>query len=574
MIGVRSGSVRRCLVASATLLVLSMAVASGAQAAAPQWLGQEQVDPHNSALNTVSCSSPSFCVAGGLDLVVQDHAVRADISSQLSSDTDEVAATSCASGTTVCAVTDDSGGAYTLTGETLSARTQVAANGFDAVSCPTSSFCMAIDALGNTFRLGGGSWTAVSKLGFLSSTLSDLQVSCVSTQFCLAAVPGSGTDEDYYTYNGLNWSAASVLESTGAVESGLSCTSTMFCVAADTSDNTLKFNGTTWTSPQHQGSGTTLNDQFSVSCAGTFCLEDSFEDGSTYLTSDGTTWSPGANLKDPDTGNGAGGPTACTSSTMCVVVDLSGIGNTYALPDTLATQPSLTGSAVAGSTISLSKGTATNPGTSIVDAFQRCLGGCAALSGTSYTTTLADVAANIQDVETTGVGLDVEGPFVSNVIGPIVTPPSTGGGSGGGGSGGGGSGGGGLINTPGPSPASIGSAKVSGTSAEVIVSCPSASSAACTVTLTLVVTEKLKGTKVISILARTPKITTRKVTIGTASATVTPGAHKQLSVSLNGTGKKLLAARHTLAADLSITQKGVAAANRKLTFKAPHKKQK
>jgi hypothetical protein len=576
MIGVRSGSVRRWLVASATLVVLSMAVASGAQAAAPEWLGQEQVDPHNSALNTVACSSPSFCVAGGLDLVVQDHAVRADISSQLSSDTDEVAAISCASGTTFCVVTDDSGGAYTLTGETLSARTQVASNGFDAVSCPTSSFCMAIDALGNTFRLGSGSWAPVSRLGSLSSTLSDLQVSCVSSQFCLAALPGSGNDEDSYTYTGSAWSGASVLESTGAVESGLSCTSSTFCVAADTSDNTLKFNGATWTSPQHQGSGTTLNDHFYVSCAGTFCLEDSFEDGSTYLASDGSTWSPGANLKDPDTGNGAGGPTACTSSTMCVVVDLSGIGNTYALPDTLATQPSLTGSAVAGSTISLSKGTATNPGTSIVDAFERCLGGCAALSGTSYTTTLADADANIQDVETTGVGLDIEGPFTSNVVGPIVVAPSSGGGTGGGGSGGGtgggGSGGGGLITSPTPSPASIGSAKVSGTSAQVTISCPSANSAACTVTLTLVVTEKLKGTKVISILARTPKITTRKVTIGTASATVTPGAHKQLTVSLNGTGKKLLAARHTLAASLSVTQRGAAAATRKLTFKAPHKK--
>jgi hypothetical protein len=257
-------------------------------------------------------------------------------------------------------------------------------------------------------------------------------------------------------------------------------------------------------------------------------------------------------------------------------VDLSGIGNTYALPDTLATPPSLTGSAVAGSTISLSKGTGTSPDTSIVDAFQRCLGGCAALSGMSYTTTLADVGANIQDVETTGVGLDTEGPFVSNVIGPIVIAPSSGGGTGGGGSGGGGSGGGGTINIPAPTPipASVGSPKVSGTSAQLTVSCPSASSAACSVTLTLFVTEKLKGTKVISILARTPKITTRKVTIGTASATVTPGAHKQLTVSLNGAGKKLLAARHTLSANLSITQKGAATATRKLTFKAPSKKKK
>ena len=84
MLGVRSGSVRRWLVALAAPLALSLTIASGAQAAVPGWLGQEQVDPHNSALNAVACSSPSFCVAGGLDLVVQDHAVRTDISTQLS----------------------------------------------------------------------------------------------------------------------------------------------------------------------------------------------------------------------------------------------------------------------------------------------------------------------------------------------------------------------------------------------------------------------------------------------------------------------------------------------------------
>jgi hypothetical protein len=573
MIGVGSGSVRRWLVAVAAPLVLSLTLASGAQAAVPGWLGQEQVDPHNSALNTLSCSSPSFCVAGGLDLVVQDHAARADISTQLSSDTDEVAAISCATGTTFCSVTDDSGGAYTLSGETLSARTQVASNGFDAVSCPTSSFCMAIDAMGDTFRFSGGSWAPVSTLGSLSSTLSGLQVSCVSNQFCLATVPGS-SNEDYYTYLGSSWSVGSVFESGGPVASGLSCTSSTFCVAADTSDNTLKFNGTTWSTPQHQGSGSALSDHFYVSCAGTFCLADSFEDGSTYLTSNGTTWSPGANLKDPDTGNGAGGPTSCVSSTMCVVVDLSGVGNTYALPATLAVQPSLAGPATVGGTINLSKGTATNPDTSIVDAFQRCLGGCTALGGASYTTTAADLDANIQDSETTGVGFDTEGPFLSNVIGPIISPPSTGGSTGGGSTGGGGTGGQGITNSPAPSPipASIAAAKISGTSAQVTVSCPSASSAACSVTLTLVVTEKLKGTKVISILAHLPKITTRKVTIGTASATVTPGAHKQITVSLNGAGKKLLAARHTLTANLSVTQRGATVTNRKLTFKASHKK--
>jgi hypothetical protein len=556
----------------ATALVLSLVFATGARAAVPGWLGQEQVDEHNSALNTVSCSAPSYCVTGGLDLVVQDHAVRSDLSAQLSPSTEEVAAISCAPATTFCAVTDDGGGAYTLSGEILGSRTQLTANGvgFDAVSCPTSSFCMAIDGTGHTFKYSAGTWSAAGTLGSLSSETSDLLVSCVSEHFCLAALPGSGSDENYYTYHGVSWRGASVLESTGAVESGLSCTSSTFCVAADTSDNTEKFNGSSWTSPQHHGAGSSLNDQFSVSCAGAFCLADSFEDGSTYLTSDGTTWSVGSNLKDPDTGDGAGGPTSCTSSTMCVVVDLSGVGNTYALPDTLATQPSLAGSATAGSTISLTSGTAANPETSVVDLFQRCLDGCTSLAGTSYTTTTSDEGASIRDSETTGIGLDIEGRFAANAIGPISSPSTDAGGSSAGGTGSTPPAGG---TSPHPVAASVGIAKVFGASLQVTVSCLAASSASCPVKAVIAVTEKLSGGKVIGISAR-KHATTRKVTLGAASATLQPGTNRQLTISLNGAGKRLLAARHSLKVDLSITQSNAPPVVQHVQFQAPRKKHK
>jgi hypothetical protein len=554
----------------AMTLAISLTLATGARAAVPGWLGQEQIDAHNSALNTVSCSAPSYCVAGGLDLVVQDHGVRSDLSAQLSPSTEEIASISCASSSTFCAVTDDSGGAYTLSGETLSTRTQLAANGFDTVSCPTTSFCMAIDGTGDTFRYSNGSWSPAATLGSLSSNTGDLQVSCVSGQFCVAALPGSGMDENYYTYNGANWSGASILETTGAVESALSCTSSTFCVAADTSDNTETFNGSSWTAPQRHGTGTALDDQFSVSCAGTFCLADSFEDGNVYLASDGTTWSAGSNLKDPDTGTGSGGPTSCTSSTMCVVVDLSGVGNTYALPNTLATQPSLTGSATAGSTISLIGGTAANPDASVIDLFQRCLDSCTPLPGTSYTTTAVDDGASIQDSETTGVGLDIEGPFASNAIGPISSPSTNTGGPGDGGTSTHPLAGGTSAHPP---VAIIGAAKVAGTSVHVTVSCAAGSPAGCPVKVALVVTEKVSGGKVIGVSAR-KGATTRKVMLGTASATLPPGTSRQLVVSLNGAGKRLLAARHTLTVDLSVTPSDASPATRQIEFRAARKKRK
>jgi hypothetical protein len=560
------------VVLAAGVIVL-LAVSASAQAAAPSLLAGEQVDGHNSALNTVSCSSPSRCVTGGLDLIVQDHGVRSELSSQLSSDTNEIASISCVSGTTFCGIADDSGGAYTLSGQTLSSRTQVATtsvaspNGFDTISCPSQTFCMAIDELGNTFKYSGGTWSSITPLGALAKTTSSLQVSCTSDSFCIAALPGASPDEDYYVWNGTVWGAAQVLESTGAIETGLSCTSTTFCVATDTSDFALTFNGTTWTPTATRLTGVdSVNDLFYVSCVGTFCLASSFQSADTLTTSDGSTWTPGTNIKTANGGFGAGGPTSCATASMCAIVDLSGNGYTYAVPDTLATQPSLAGSATAGSTITLTPGTVSSPDVSVVDSFQRCLGGCTALSGTSYTTTAADVGANIQDSETTGVGLDTEGPFASNTIGPITGTP--GGATPGGATPGGATPGGHSEN------ATIGSAKVSGNAVQVTVSCPSASSANCSVKVVLVVTETLSGNKVIAVSAKKAKKHKRMVTLGSATATIKPGGQTQIKVSLNGAGKKLLTARHTLKVDLSVTEGGKSLATKKVSFKAPKKKRK
>jgi hypothetical protein len=359
-------------------MIVSLGVATAAHAAVPSLLGGEQVDGHNSALNALSCSSASFCVGGGLDLVVQNHAVRSDLTTQLSSDTDELSAISCAPGTTFCALMDDTGGAYTMSNGTVSARTSVTTGNaaFDAVSCATPTFCVAIDELGNTYTFTGSSWGSESQRGTLTSGLTGLQVSCPSTGFCVAAVPAGGAslDEDYFTLNGSTWTAKGAMESTGATASGLSCTSTTFCVATDTRDFALLYNGTTWTptsSPLISGGATT--DGFHVSCAGTFCLADSEETADTFTTTDGSTWTAGTNIKAANGGFGAGGPTSCASPTMCVIVDLGGNGYTYALPDT-ATSPALTGSPAVGAAITLTPGTPASPDASVADTFQRCVG--------------------------------------------------------------------------------------------------------------------------------------------------------------------------------------------------------
>jgi hypothetical protein len=547
--------------AFAAMLVLVGLMGATAHAATPSLLAGEQVDGHNSGLNAVSCASASRCVTGGLDLIVQDHGVRSDLTSALSSDTDEISAISCAPGTSVCAIGDDSGGMYTLSGQSLSARSAVATGGeaFDAISCPLSSFCMAIDDLGRVYKLGSGGWSFTTTLGSVSTGNPSLQVSCSSNSFCLATLPGSGNNENYYKWTGSSWGSAQVLESTGAIETGLSCTTSSFCVATDTSDVASTFNGTSWTHSSRLTGTSSVDDQFYVSCAGTFCLASSFQTADTLTTPDGSTWTLGTNIKTANDGYGSGGPTSCASATMCAIVDLGGNGYTYALPDTLVTHPSLSGSATVGSTISLTPGTVSSPDASVVDSFQRCLGGCTPITGTSYTPTATDVGANIQDSETTGVGLNIEKAVVSNTIGPIASPSSVT-----------------PISTPSGTPqnATVGAIKLVGTKAQVTIGCPADSSTSCSVKLALTVTETVSGNKVIAIAAKKAKPRKRTVTVGSATATIQPGATKQITVSLNGTGTKLLKAHHRLAVLLAVTQSNKTLATKNLAFNAPKKKRK
>ena len=114
---------------------------------------------------------------------------------------------------------------------------------------------------------------------------------------------------------------------------------------------------------------------------------------------------------------------------------------------------------------------------------------------------------------------------------------------------------------PGNGHTSVSHATVSGASAFVRVSCTGATGATCKLSFRMTVTEKFRGRKVV-------------VTVGSAPAIIlTAGQSKVVKISLNGTGKRLLASHHTLTVTLDVTQvlggghsKTV---SQTVTFKAP-----
>jgi hypothetical protein len=107
--------------------------------------------------------------------------------------------------------------------------------------------------------------------------------------------------------------------------------------------------------------------------------------------------------------------------------------------------------------------------------------------------------------------------------------------------------------------ASSGNATTSGSTASTLVMCRGASGATCTVTLSLSVTETVKGGKLIAVAAGAKaKTTERLVVLGTKTARLSAGSSETVHVTLNAAGKSLLKSHRRLAVKLTTTTRTAA----------------
>ncbi|MCL4448303.1 MAG: IPT/TIG domain-containing protein [Actinobacteria bacterium] len=181
-------------------------------------------------------------------------------------------------------------------------------NSLNSVSCPSATFCVAVDGNGNALTYNGTSWSSPTNIDGTNQLHS---VSCVSASFCMAVGGGN-----VLTYNGTSWSAPTNIDGTNWLYS-VSCVSTSFCMAVDSNGNALTYNGTSWTSSQI---GT--NSIGSVSCVSTsFCAA---VGGVNALTYNGTSWSTPNYIDVPGFSS-----VSCVSTSFCVAVDGRGNALTY-----------------------------------------------------------------------------------------------------------------------------------------------------------------------------------------------------------------------------------------------------
>jgi hypothetical protein len=192
----------------------------------------------------------------------------------------------------------------------------------DSVSCPSVSFCLAVDALDSSaFVFNGRTWSSAP--GIDNPTADNLpgmaSVSCSSPSFCAAVDKGANA----FTFNGTAWSPATAIDP-GNQLSTVSCPSARFCAAVDYGQNVVTFNGTSWSKPLAIDPGSHLQ---AVSCASaSFCV--AFDRKGNALTFNGSAWSAPVNAAPDGLTMGEGGISwpvvSCPSSDFCAAVDGAG----------------------------------------------------------------------------------------------------------------------------------------------------------------------------------------------------------------------------------------------------------
>jgi hypothetical protein len=218
---------------------------------------------------------------------------------------------------TFCAAVDEAGNALTYNGSHWSAPQGVdVGNELTAVSCSSAEFCLAMDSSGNALFYNGSGWTdpeavANAILGPAPIT----SVSCTSAVFCVAV----DSSHSAYIYDGAGWTTD--LSVTDPGTNSVSCTSPTFCVDV-TKDGTATFyNGAGWGSPEDVDSNGGLN---SISCpTSRFCL--AVDTRGSYLTYSGSTWSSPLRI---DT-RGSLNSVSCPTMSFCAAVDGRGHALTY-----------------------------------------------------------------------------------------------------------------------------------------------------------------------------------------------------------------------------------------------------
>jgi hypothetical protein len=267
-----------------------------------------------------------------LALTAATAAVAATSLTQTVDSGNAINAVSCVPSTTDCVLSDSKGNAFYATNVSATASATWSAWGgptgkspSQAVDCPTSTLCLLADGKS---AAGGNVYYATSLGGTWTTATSPIQgidaISCASSSFCIAGQGQESGDIRYSTTPGsTSWIAEDIAGSTNV--NGAFCLSSSFCTAVDSAGNlhvatsTSQIESASWTNTDIDGT-TALN---GIACTSTTsCVA---VDGAGNLLKLTIESSGKATVSTHDI-DGTNSLTAitCTGTLTCVTVDNGG----------------------------------------------------------------------------------------------------------------------------------------------------------------------------------------------------------------------------------------------------------
>jgi hypothetical protein len=250
---------------------------------------------------------------------------------------------SCPS-TTFCAAVDNNGDVhFWKNGSWLASQHLNAGGSLSSISCPTATFCMAMGR--EAMAYNGRTWHDVGSL----DPHDVYQVSCPTVSFCAATGANGlpGKPSSLAVYNGHSWSSRTTV-STGKLSDrvlDVSCATADYCVAVNLNGTILSYNGSRWETLSKVGPAGLI----SVSCiSASFCLAVSDKGSSIVIRGD--TWVDGTKVRSLAAAFTYS--VSCASTKECVAIGLDGDSATWRVGSWSKAVTVFTGSFVSGVSVS------------------------------------------------------------------------------------------------------------------------------------------------------------------------------------------------------------------------------
>lgn len=536
-----------------TTVLFTMLTAADARAAAPGFGSQASQRDGGlaatatvEALQSVSCVSATFCVAGSANGAVLSSTTPTsgidDWQARRIASGAQFRAISCPS-TSLCVIADLNGNLRVSTNPTGPASTWTSLRKVDgpgstmtSVSCASASLCVAVNwngaVLTSTNPAGGAAAWQVSDI---SNNALEV-VSCPSASLCVVGdVAGSVYTATNPTGGAGAWTAASV--DPGSAFKGLDCPTTTLCVAT-TAAHTLTSTDPTGGADDWDAGGSAQGD---VSCASpTLCAAVAFDDVWTSADPPSAAWTSAS--IDNATHDGTSAQLqaiSCPSMTFCLTVDDQGNAVTTTNP---------TGGASAWTLKQVFDGSA-----SVDEPDSGSDGSDNPDSGSDGSDGGGDSSSDPPAV--------VDGTLVAA---PLPASPPNG------------------SEAP---PAAVALAEASmpaargGNTVRVRFSCAGAASSTCAIRIELTAIVRVRAGRVVGVAATArmkPKARRRSLTVGTRTVVLSGGDSKAVVVRLNAAGRRVLRKYRRLTVSVRATQSAVGArrvlTSRSVTLTSPRRR--